>query len=124
MTARPAAVRFDDVLRAAAHARAIVVRGRGAFDEDVVLQLAGERVIELVAEAVNAAVDELEEAYPKYPWHEPVGMRNIVAHEYWRTDLELVWTALAVDIPEVENMVRTLLDEPAGEDDAGETPEG
>ncbi len=50
--------------------------------------------------------DHLEEAYPDYPWHEPIGMRNLIAHEYWRSDPELIWTALAEDVREVERMVR------------------
>lgn len=68
----------------------------------------GERVVELLAEAVAAVVDHLEQTYPDYPWHEPIGMRNLIAHEYWRSDPELIWTALAEDVPEVERMVRGL----------------
>lgn len=108
MSARPARARLSDVLQAADYAQAIVERGRRSFDEDVTLRLAGERVIELLAEAVNAAVDELEAAYPDYPWHQPIGMRNLLAHEYWRADPDLVWATLAEDIPEVAGMVRQL----------------
>lgn len=108
MSARPARARLDDVLQAAEYARSIVARGRASFDEDVTLRLAGERVIEMLAEAVNAAVEELEGAYPDYPWHEPIGMRNLLAHEYWRADPDLVWTTLTEDIPKVAAMVRQL----------------
>jgi uncharacterized protein with HEPN domain len=111
VTPRRAQDRFDDVLEATSYARMIVERGRATFDADVVVQLAGERVVELVAEAVSAVVDRLEVSYPDYPWHEPIGMRNVIAHEYWRTDPDLVWTALADDIPEVADMVRAVRDE-------------
>lgn len=111
MTPRRAQDRFDDVLEATSYARTIVEPGRATFDADIVVQLAGERVVELVAEAVSAVVDELEASYPDYKWHEPVGMRNVIAHEYWRTDPDLVWTALADDIPEVAEMVRAVRDE-------------
>jgi uncharacterized protein with HEPN domain len=62
----------------------------------------------MLGEAVNAAADELEPAYPDYPWYEPIGMRNLLAHEYWRADPNLVWTPLAEDIPTVAAMVRDL----------------
>lgn len=75
------------------------------------LRLAGERVIELLAEAVNAVADDLQEAYPDYPWYEPMGMRNLLVHEYWRADPDLVWTTLAEDIPEVADMVREIQNE-------------
>lgn len=110
MSARPKDERFRDVLRVAQYAKAIVRRGRADFDLDVTLRLAGERVIELLAEAVNAVADELEQAYPDYPWHEPIGMRNLLAHEYWRADADLVWATLAEDVPEVAAMVQRLDD--------------
>ena len=103
MSARPSGARFDDVLLAAAYAQTIVERGRARFDEDVTLRLAGERVIEILG-------DELEQAYPDYPWFQPIGMRNLLAHEYWRADPDLVWTTLTEDVPEVAAMVRHLGD--------------
>lgn len=112
MTPRPNPDRFDDVLAAADHARHIVEHGRDAFDQDVVLRLAAERVIELLAEAVNATVAALERAYPDYPWHEPISMRNLLAHEYWRSDPDLVWGTLTADIPEIEALVKALTDQP------------
>lgn len=95
MTPRPADARFEDVLEAASYAETIVARGRSKFDADVTLRLAGERVIEMLGEAVNAAADELMAAYPDYPWHEPIGMRNLLSHEDWRADPDLIWTTLA-----------------------------
>lgn len=35
-------------------------------------------------------------------------MRNLLAHEYWRADPDLIWTTLAEDVPEVAAMVRAL----------------
>lgn len=108
MSPRATDDRFRDVLQVAVHARTIVERGRAHFDEDVTLRLAGERVIEMLAEAVNAVADELERAYPDYPWYEPIGMRNLLAHEYWRSDPDLVWATLTEDVPEVAAMIRQL----------------
>jgi uncharacterized protein with HEPN domain len=108
VSARPTGARFSDVIQAADHARTIVSRGRESFDRDVTLRLAAERVIEMLGEAVNAAADELEAAYPDYPWYEPIGMRNLLAHEYWRADPDLVWATLTQDIPAIAVMVRDL----------------
>lgn len=110
MTPRPIDARLRDILVAGEYAAMIVDRGRGRFDDDIVLRLAGERVTEMLAEAVNAAADQLEDAYPDYPWHEPIGMRNLLAHEYWRADPELIWVTLTDDIPEVVALVSGLLD--------------
>lgn len=67
MTPRDRDARYEDILNAAGYAREIVARGRDEFDRDIVIRLGGERVIELVDEAVAAVVDHLEEEYPDYP---------------------------------------------------------
>lgn len=72
---------------------------RLSFDADVTLRLAGERVIEMLAEAVAAATDELAEGYPTTCGHEPVGMSNVRAHEFPRADLSDLATLLE-DVPE------------------------
>ena len=102
MTSRSAALRIADMLRACAEARLVVERGRAEFDADVLLRRAAERTIEMLVTAGRSIRAELESLDPGYAWQEMFGMRNRVAHEYWRTDPDLVWTALVRDVPEVE----------------------
>lgn len=64
MSPRSTGARLEDVLQAAEYAGVIAARGRSSFDADVILRLAGERVIEMLAEAVNAAADEFARRTP------------------------------------------------------------
>jgi hypothetical protein len=83
---RPAPDRFDDPLRVADLAHGLAGRGRQAFDGDHLLELAGERIIELVAEAVGAVIDALEEAYPVPTGETVMGFigKKESPHHVWR----------------------------------------
>ena len=43
------------------------------------------------------------------PVHEPISMPNLLAQGR-RSDPDLVWTTLTVDVPEVARMLRALLE--------------
>jgi uncharacterized protein with HEPN domain len=64
-----------------------------AFEENHQVQDAVLRNIEIIGEAVNkinsTAPDYIEQ-HPELPWAQMRGMRNIVIHEYFFVDLEIV----------------------------------
>ena len=37
-----------------------------------------------LGEAAARVSDELKEKHPEIPWHEMIGLRNIIVHEYFR----------------------------------------
>ena len=53
----------------------------------------------ILGEATRHIPPEIEEAYPEVPWVEMRAMRNIVAHEYDRVDMGLVWDTIRTDLP-------------------------
>ncbi len=52
---------------------------------------------------------------PNIPWLEIIGMRNILVHDYFGIDTDVVWDTVSRDIPArkpaVERLLRTLSDE-------------
>ncbi len=40
-----------------------------------------------------------------------IGLRNIVIHEYFGVDLNIVWRVSTIDIPETKPMIEDLLEE-------------
>gem|GEM_PF-1229400 len=38
-----------------------------------------------------------------------IGMRNVLAHNYFEIDLELVWAAIEEDVPNLKHNVETTL---------------
>ena len=45
---------------------------------------------------------EIKRQYPKTPWREVSGMRDILIHEYFGVDLELTWGVVVDDLPRLK----------------------
>jgi uncharacterized protein with HEPN domain len=55
--------------------------------------------IQIVGEAVSHLPDSLKEKETQIPWVLIKGMRNRLIHEYFGTDLQLVWDTIKNDLP-------------------------
>lgn len=76
------------------------------FRADPVLQAAAQRWLEILGEAASNLSDEFMAAHPGVAWRELVGMRTILAHGYFHVDLDVVWTAVARDVPHLREALR------------------
>jgi len=79
------------------------------FEEDVEKQDAVARRLEIIGQAVKELPENLREAHPSVEWRAIAGARDIVAHEYFRIDLELVWGMATKDVPKLLGQVREIL---------------
>jgi uncharacterized protein with HEPN domain len=71
------------------------------------LQLAVERLIEIIGEAARQLSDATREEFPTVNWKEIVGMRTRLAHIYHRVNFENVWGAVIEDVPELAKQLLT-----------------
>ena len=63
------------------------------------------RNIEVIGEASSHLPIEIQEQYKDVPWHTMKGIRNIVAHEYFGVDLEIVWKTVKEDLPVLKELL-------------------
>ena len=56
-------------------------------------------IIEVIGEASSRLPIEVQEQYEDVPWDMMKGIRNILAHEYFGIDLEIVWKTVKEDLP-------------------------
>ena len=70
------------------------IRGREAFFQDLMLQSAILHRLALLGEACRGVSQESRDSHPEIPWSQIIAFRNIIMHEYFGIDLELVWVML------------------------------
>lgn len=69
------------------------------------------RNLEIVGEAARLVPEEVTTRHQQVPWAEMRALRNIVAHEYDRVDLRIIWEAVHHDLPPLVPLVQEVLSE-------------
>ena len=64
----------------------------------------------VIGEATVNIPSEIQERFPEIPWRLMKNMRNIVAHEYFRVDREIVWDTIQNNLPQLIEPLQNLLD--------------
>ena len=62
----------------------------------------------ILGEAVKALGDETKARRPEVPWRQIGGLRDVLAHEYYRIDLTEIERILKRDLPALETAITTL----------------
>nr|WP_290228256.1 DUF86 domain-containing protein [Trichocoleus desertorum] len=65
--------------------------------------------IAIMGEATKRLSREFREQYPNVPWDDVAGMRDVIAHQYDRIDLDIVWQVIQRNIPELLDILIPLL---------------
>jgi len=97
-----------DILQALERVEEIGQRGREAFLADWLLQDAAIRNFEIVGEAERVS-PELQAAHPEIPWADLAGFRDVLIHQYFRVDLEIVWALIEKRVAALRGNVARLL---------------
>ena len=53
--------------------------------------------------------EEFVKEHDRIPWHSVYGFRTIVAHTYHKVDMTIVWEMIKSDIPELKELVLSVL---------------
>lgn len=80
------------------------------FFDNVPIQDAVVRRLEIIGEASRGLDEEFKVAYPEVPWQEIADMRNKLIHEYFAVDLELVWNVVQKDLPDLKAKIKSIND--------------
>ena len=80
-----------------------------AFAADETLRRAFVRSLEIIGEATKKVPDEFRAAHPSIEWRAMAGMRDVLIHDYFGVDVELVWDVVRNRIPELRGHVVSIL---------------
>jgi len=67
------------------------------------------RRLEIIGEAVKNLPKDFTEAHVDVPWQDIAGMRDVLIHEYFGVDAELVWHTVEQDLPTLKKKLTELL---------------
>jgi len=67
------------------------------------------REFEVIGEAVGKCFEELKRKHPDVEWQDIKDFRNLLIHEYFGVDLEIVWRIVQDDLPALMDAVNEIL---------------
>jgi uncharacterized protein with HEPN domain len=83
-----------------------------AFLSSTLIQDAVLRNIEIIGEAshsIEVRFPDFAKEHADVPWSVAYYTRNVIAHGYFKVDLELVWKMIQTDLPPMYGQVKQLL---------------
>lgn len=83
--------------------------GRKTFFQNTLIQDAVIRNLEIIGEAVRHLPAEFRRRHPEVPWRSITALRNVLIHEYFGVELEIVWRVVKRRLPNLKRYVETLL---------------
>lgn len=105
---RPVDAIIADIEEAAEASAELVGRGRAAWNQDVLLKLAGEAVIRRIAGATNRLPREFKDSVPDVPWDDVRDIPTLVDRIYHRIDYDALWETLSKDVPKLLEQLKSM----------------
>lgn len=88
------------------------IHGLEAFQKNRQVQDAVVRNIEIIGEAaskISGTAPDFVKRHSDIPWQQMRAMRNLVIHEYFFVDLQIVWNTVKQDFPTLKQKIQALL---------------
>ena len=79
-------------------------------DDEMTLSAVRDQIM-IIGEAVKHIPDEMKAKYPEIRWDEIAGMRDVLIHAYFRTDVRLIYKTATRDIADLKPNVQSMLAE-------------
>lgn len=87
--------------------------GRDRYDHDEFLQTWVIHNLYIAGEATRAIASEFpafKDQHPEIKWTKIISMRTFLAHKYFDTDLDVVWSMADQSIPELKHCIDAILE--------------
>ena len=101
--------RLRDVLEAIDRIEKYSCRGRSAFYGDELIQTWIIHHLITIGEACRSLSPAFRAANPHDIWTQAAGLRNVIVHEYFNVDHEIIWGVVERDLPRLKDLIHRKL---------------
>ena len=107
-------LRLEDILEALERVEGYLAgMDLQAFEDDQRTQDAVIRNFGIIGEAAGHIPESIRSSHAEIPWQQMRALRNLVIHEYFGVNLEILWDTVQKDLPPLkEPLTRILREEP------------
>ncbi len=81
------------------------------FRNNYMLPLAVVKLFENIGEASNRLTPDLRHRFPEVDWVLIIRSRNILMHEYFQIDIDIVWETIQHDLPKLKAQIQKIFTE-------------
>ena len=109
MSERKPSVIIEDILKCIEHIRIYINDiSFEQFSSDFMVMDACLYNVQVIGEAVSQLPEDVKENNLQIPWASIKGMRNRLIHEYFGTDLQVVWNVIKNELPAFANDIKVI----------------
>lgn len=101
--------KLRDIIEAIERIDRYAVLGRQSFEQDELIQTWFIQHLQIIGEASRVMSTAIREQHPEVPWSQIIGMRNILTHNYFEIDIEVVWSVIERDLPNLKHQIEIIL---------------
>ena len=84
--------------------------GKEEFERNELVQIWILHHLQILGEAVNALRPELQQNHPEIPWASIIGMRNVLVHQYFEVDTDIIWSVVESELPKLKLLFQAMLE--------------
>ena len=66
------------------------------------------RNFEIIGEAATHVPEEVQNNYREVPWSQMKGIRNLLIHEYFGVDIDVVWETIKKDLEPLKKSLKKI----------------
>jgi uncharacterized protein with HEPN domain len=99
---------LDSIQRIEAYTKGV---SKDSFLENLMMQDALMRQIEIIGEASNNISNDFREKFSTLPWSQMRAIRNKIVHDYRGINLHIIWETVQNDLPALKKQIRRILEE-------------
>ncbi|MDJ0662491.1 MAG: DUF86 domain-containing protein [Crocosphaera sp.] len=103
--------RLIDIQQAILRIEKYAVKVKSVFWENELIQTWILYNLQIIGEAVRSLSQSFKDSHNEIEWNDIADFRNVLVHEYFRVDLDLIWQIVEREIPSFKSQINLLLEE-------------